>query len=103
MPKPTSKAPIPAAAARPDYFAYSYAALVFVGGIIGFAKAGSLMSLLFGTVMGTLLGIGARRVSADRQQVVLILIVTTGLMLVMGVRFANSGVFVPAGLIAIIR
>ncbi|KAI8587777.1 transmembrane proteins 14C-domain-containing protein [Geranomyces variabilis] len=102
-PKASSRAPRPAAvAARPDYFAYSYAALIFVGGIIGFVRAGSLISLLFGTVMGTLLGVGARRVSANRQEVVLVLVVSTGLMLVMGVRFANSGVFMPAGLIAII-
>ncbi|KAJ3006602.1 Transmembrane protein 14C [Thoreauomyces humboldtii] len=89
--------------ARPpstDYFAFTYAALVFIGGVIGFVKAGSLMSLLVGTVMGTLLGIGARSVSADPSRSWLLLGVSTALMVVMGLRFAQSSVFMPAGLIA---
>ncbi|KAI8922560.1 transmembrane protein 14C-like protein [Powellomyces hirtus] len=88
--------------ARTDYFAYAYAALIFVGGVVGFIKAGSLISLLMGTVTGTLLGIGARQASADPSRIYLLLAISTALMVVMGMRYANSGVFMPAGLVSVI-
>ncbi|KAJ3043922.1 hypothetical protein HDV00_003962 [Rhizophlyctis rosea] len=56
-----------------DYFAYTYAFLCFLGGIIGFLKAGSLMSLVAGAGAGTVLGIGAGQVSTNPKNVRLIL------------------------------
>ncbi|KAI8819674.1 transmembrane proteins 14C-domain-containing protein [Fimicolochytrium jonesii] len=87
---------------EPDYFAYAYAGIVFIGGVIGFVRAGSLVSLLFGTFSGTLLGIGARQVSANGKNFQLLLGISATLLLIMGMRFANSGKFMPAGLVALI-
>ncbi|KAJ3182487.1 hypothetical protein HDU85_002584 [Gaertneriomyces sp. JEL0708] len=92
-----------AAAPRTDYFAYTYASLVLAGGIIGFIKAGSITSLIAGTVTGTLLGIGAKQVSGNPKQVLLLLAVSLLLMLVMGKRWNGSGKFMPAGMVTLMR
>ncbi|KNC96157.1 uncharacterized protein SPPG_08545 [Spizellomyces punctatus DAOM BR117] len=95
-PQPSTRTPYT------DYFAYVYAGIVFIGGIIGFIKAGSLTSIGIGTVTGTLLGIGARQVSANPRHFSLLLILSGALMVVMGTRYSQSGKVMPAGLITLI-
>ncbi|CAJ0904511.1 21154_t:CDS:2 [Entrophospora sp. SA101] len=74
-----------------DYIGYSYALTVTLGGVVGYVKAGSLPSL-----------IAANRVSTNPKNVGMALIVSCVLLIVMGVRFYNSGKFMPAGLVSIL-
>ncbi|KAJ1340625.1 hypothetical protein BSLG_004719 [Batrachochytrium salamandrivorans] len=67
--------------ASTDVPAFCYAALVFVGGLIGFFRA------------------GARQVSAHPSEFRLIMAVSLLLLLVMGPRFARTNKFFPAGII----
>ncbi|KAJ3056270.1 Transmembrane protein 14C [Rhizophlyctis rosea] len=85
-----------------DYFAFSYAFICFVGGLIGFLKAGSIQSLVAGAGAGTALGLAATQVSANPRNVRLILVTSLLLFLLMGSRFLKGGKFMPAGLVTII-
>ena len=57
-----------------DYIGYIYACLLAIGGLAGYLKAGSLMSLLMGTLTG--LGAGAYRASANPGDVYIGLVVS---------------------------
>ncbi|XP_003223611.2 transmembrane protein 14C [Anolis carolinensis] len=83
-----------------DWLGYGYAALVASGGIVGYAKAGSVPSLAAGLLFGGLAGLGAYQQSQDPKNVLLSLIASGTLTGVMGMRFYNSRKFMPAGLIA---
>ncbi|XP_037085305.1 transmembrane protein 14C-like [Pollicipes pollicipes] len=83
-----------------DILAYGYAATVAAGGIIGYAKAGSVMSLGAGLLFGGTLGYGAHQVSQDPQKYHLSLATSSVLTTMMGYRFLSGGKFMPAGLIA---
>ncbi|EDL40964.1 transmembrane protein 14C isoform 1 [Mus musculus] len=82
------------------YFGFGYAALVATGGIIGYAKAGSVPSLAAGLFFGGLAGLGAYQLSQDPRNVWVFLATSGTLAGIMGMRFYNSGKFMPAGLIA---
>ncbi|XP_067877700.1 transmembrane protein 14A isoform X2 [Heterodontus francisci] len=83
-----------------DWISYSYAAIVTVGGILGYTRKGSVMSLVSGLLFGSLAGYGAYQVSNDPQNVKISLITAGILTAVMGVRYRKSGKLIPAGLIA---
>ncbi|KAM4792484.1 transmembrane protein 14C-like isoform 1-T1 [Cyanocitta cristata] len=83
-----------------DWLGFGYAALVASGGIIGYAKAGSVPSLAAGLFFGSLAGLGAYQVSQNPNNVWVSLITSGALTAVMGTRFYNSRKFMPAGLIA---
>ncbi|XP_006864187.1 PREDICTED: transmembrane protein 14C [Chrysochloris asiatica] len=82
------------------WFGFGYAALVATGGIIGYAKAGSVPSLAAGLLFGGLAGLGAYQLSQDPRNVWVFLATSGTLAGIMGIRFYNSGKFMPAGLIA---
>ncbi|GAB1298107.1 Transmembrane protein 14C [Apodemus speciosus] len=82
------------------YLGFGYAALVATGGIIGYAKAGSVPSLAAGLLFGGLAGLGAYQLSQDPRNVWVFLATSGTLAGIMGMRFYNSGKFMPAGLIA---
>lgn len=82
------------------YFGFGYAALVATGGIIGYVKAGSVPSLAAGLFFGGLAGLGAYQLSQDPRNVWVFLATSGTLAGIMGMRFYNSGKFMPAGLIA---
>ncbi|XP_038947428.1 transmembrane protein 14C-like [Rattus norvegicus] len=82
------------------YYGFGYAALVATGGIIGYAKAGSVPSLAAGLFFGGLAGLGAYQLSQDPRNVWVFLATSGTLAGIMGMRFYNSGKFMPAGLIA---
>ena len=84
----------------PDYFAYAYAVLVTVGGIIGFLRKGSLPSLTIGLLTGMVLLYAAYQVSLNPQNATLGFVVCAFLAAVMGFRFFKTGAFMPAGLVA---
>ncbi|XP_006634531.1 transmembrane protein 14C [Lepisosteus oculatus] len=83
-----------------DWIGFGYAALVTSGGIIGYVKAGSVPSLAAGLVFGGLAGLGAYQMSHNPKNVWISLAASGTLAGVMGMRFYNSGKFMPAGLIA---
>ncbi|KAG6928248.1 transmembrane protein 14C, partial [Chelydra serpentina] len=52
-----------------DWIGFGYAALVTSGGIIGYAKAGSVPSLAAGLLFGSLAGLGAYQLSQNPKNV----------------------------------
>ncbi|XP_026332663.1 transmembrane protein 14C isoform X1 [Hyposmocoma kahamanoa] len=82
-----------------DLLGFAYAATVAAGGIMGYAKAGSVPSLGAGLIFGSILGIGAYQLSRDPSNYALMLGTTTTLGGLMGYRFYNSRKFMPAGLV----
>uniref|UniRef100_UPI00397EEA6C TMEM14 family protein n=1 Tax=Salmonella sp. s55004 TaxID=3159675 RepID=UPI00397EEA6C len=83
-----------------DIVAYGYAAIVVVGGLIGYLKAGSVMSLAAGLLFGGGAAYGAMLTSRNPANVLFLLGVSTTLFCVMGYRYSNSGKFMPGGLVA---
>ncbi|XP_060221066.1 transmembrane protein 14C-like [Meriones unguiculatus] len=81
------------------YFGFGYIALVAIGGIIGYAKAGSVASLAAGLFFGGLAGLGAYQLSQDPRNVWVFLATSGTLAGIIGMRFYNSGKLMPAGLI----
>uniref|UniRef100_A0A8C5T547 Transmembrane protein 14C n=1 Tax=Malurus cyaneus samueli TaxID=2593467 RepID=A0A8C5T547_9PASS len=61
-----------------DWLGFGYAALVASGGIIGYAKAGSVPSLAAGVFFGSLAGLGAYQVSQNPNNVWVSLTLFTG-------------------------
>ncbi|GAA5938249.1 TMEM14 family protein [Sporobolomyces koalae] len=78
-------------------FGFVSAALISIGGLIGFLKRSSIASLVAGGGSGLLLAYGVN--SRDHR-------VVTGvagvLFVVMGNRFLRSGAFMPAGLVTLL-
>ncbi|XP_033123606.1 transmembrane protein 14C-like isoform X1 [Anneissia japonica] len=83
-----------------DIVGFSYAVVVAVGGVVGYVKAGSAMSLAMGLLFGGVAGYGASLTSQDPRNVNVILGSSAVLAGVMGMRFVKSGKFMPAGLVA---
>ncbi|CAO3610618.1 unnamed protein product [Mucor fragilis] len=85
-----------------DIAGYAYGLTVFAGGLIGYIKAKSTMSLLAGSLFGALACLGAFQASNDPQNVTLALIVSLLLLYVMGGRFYRGRKFMPAGLVTLL-
>ncbi|CAL4064936.1 unnamed protein product [Meganyctiphanes norvegica] len=84
-----------------DIISYAYAATVAAGGVMGFVKAGSVPSLGAGLLFGSVLGYGAYQLSENPNNYYLTLGTSTLLGGMMGMRYMNSGKFMPPGLVAI--
>ncbi|KAG6461313.1 transmembrane protein 14C [Manduca sexta] len=82
-----------------DLIGFAYAATVAAGGMMGYAKAGSIPSLGAGIIFGSILGVGAYQLSQDPSNYHLMLGTTSTLGSLMGYRYYNSRKFMPAGLI----
>ncbi|XP_049880289.1 transmembrane protein 14C [Pectinophora gossypiella] len=82
-----------------DLLGFAYAATVAAGGIMGYAKAGSIPSLGAGLIFGSILGVGAYQLSQNPSNYGLMLGTTTTLGGLMGYRYYNSRKFMPAGLV----
>lgn len=59
-----------------DYLGYLYACLLAIGGLAGYLKAGSAMSLAMGSLCALVAGVGAYRASVRPDQVYLGLLVS---------------------------
>ncbi|GFO37102.1 transmembrane protein 14c [Plakobranchus ocellatus] len=82
-----------------DFITAAYAVTVAAGGIMGYVKRGSMPSLAMGVTCGSLMMYGAYQIAQDPKDVKLALVTSAILTGVMGYRFANSGKFMPAGLV----
>ncbi|XP_059055894.1 transmembrane protein 14C [Achroia grisella] len=82
-----------------DILGFAYAATVAAGGIMGYAKAGSIPSLGAGIIFGSILGVGAYQLTQDPSNYTLSLGTTTALGGLMGYRYYNGRKFMPAGLV----
>ncbi|WVR04550.1 hypothetical protein IAU60_001557 [Kwoniella sp. DSM 27419] len=87
--------------ASPDYLGYAYAALLALGGLMGFRK-GSIMSLVAGGGSGLVAAYGANRVSKNPYDVQTSFYTAGLLFALMLWRFVKSGKVMPAGLVAVI-
>ncbi|MEQ2229239.1 Transmembrane protein 14C [Ilyodon furcidens] len=85
-----------------DWIGFSYALFVSAGGVIGYAKAGSVTSLVAGLLFGLSAAVGAYLVSQNPRNVWLSLGTAGTLAVVMGLRFLNSQKFMPAGLMTLV-
>ncbi|XP_064101941.1 transmembrane protein 14C-like isoform X1 [Macrobrachium nipponense] len=85
-----------------DFISYGYATAVAFGGVIGYVKAGSVPSLGAGLLFGSVLGYGAYQLSENPSNYYLTLGTSTVLGGMMGMRYLNSGKFMPPGLIALL-
>ncbi|KAI5638411.1 transmembrane proteins 14C domain-containing protein [Phthorimaea operculella] len=85
-----------------DILGFAYAATVAAGGIMGYAKAGSIPSLGAGLIFGSILGFGAYQISRNPSNYAVMLGTTATLGGLMGYRFYNSRKFMPAGLVFVL-
>ncbi len=69
-----------------DLVAFAYAAIVAVGGVIGYVKKGSVVSAVMGLTAGALMGYGAVQTSANPNNYHLSLGVAACLLALMGYR-----------------
>ncbi|XP_034246922.1 transmembrane protein 14C isoform X2 [Thrips palmi] len=85
-----------------DFVGFAYAACVAAGGIAGYAKAGSIPSLGAGLLFGGVLSYGAFQASQAPSSHAVMLGASTFLTGMMGMRYYNSGKFMPAGFVALL-
>uniref|UniRef100_A0A8C4STU4 Transmembrane protein 14A n=1 Tax=Erpetoichthys calabaricus TaxID=27687 RepID=A0A8C4STU4_ERPCA len=86
-----------------DWIGFGYAAVVAIGGFLGYKRKGSVVSLIAGILFGALAACGAYRMSMDTGDVKISLIAASTLALVMGVRYSRSRKMMPAGLLSGLR
>ena len=80
-----------------------YGALVLAGGAMGWAKAKSKPSLISGIVFGVALGFFGYGIYQGHTSDIRVAAAIAGLLgVIMGIRFAKSKKFMPAGLVAIL-
>merc|ERR1712142_1049306 len=84
-----------------DHLGYLYAVLIAGGGIMGYIKAASIMSLLMGLLFGTLAGLGAYRASVNSSQYMLGLIVSLAMFARFGQNFYQTGKVMPGGVVMV--
>ncbi|XP_003769198.1 transmembrane protein 14A isoform X1 [Sarcophilus harrisii] len=83
-----------------DWIGFGYASVIACGGILGYHRKGSIVSLVAGLFFGLLAGYGAYRISCDSRDVKMSLFTTFFLAIMMGMRFKRSKKLMPAGIVA---
>ncbi|KAK2533962.1 hypothetical protein Q9233_004499 [Columba guinea] len=83
-----------------DWIGFAYAALLAVGGVVGYTRKGSKISLAAGLTFGSVAGYGAYCVTRDPRNVKISLFSAFLLTIIMGMRFKRSKKLMPAGLVA---
>lgn len=79
----------------------TYAALLAAGGIVGYVKVGSVISLAMGCGSGaTVIVLDALSVSHPRASYLGLLAISSGLAAMMGMRAWKASKFMPAGLVS---
>ncbi|KHN81280.1 UPF0136 membrane protein [Toxocara canis] len=77
-----------------DLVGLVYAGLIATGGVVGYVKAGSSVSLAAGLAFGAVVGYGAHT-----NNNILLLLSSAALAVLMGMRFYQSGKMMPAGIV----
>ncbi|XP_041921554.1 transmembrane protein 14A [Alosa alosa] len=83
-----------------DWLGFGYAAAIIMGGLMGYKRKGSVMSLIAGLFFGCISAYGAFKISMEPSDVTVSLIASSVLAVVMGIRFKKSGKLMPAGFMA---
>ncbi|CAM4641458.1 transmembrane protein 14A isoform X1 [Lepidochelys kempii] len=83
-----------------DWIGFCYAAVVALGGVVGYTRKGSIVSLAAGLFFGLVSGYGAFCVTHDSRDVKISFFSAFILTIVMGMRFKRSKKLIPGGLIA---
>jgi len=86
-------------AANIDVLSFAFSFIVLIGGLIGYLKAGSFISLASGIAFGLILGFGASLTSKDPKNIWVTLIASLLLTFAMGMRFMRSWKMMPAGMV----
>ena len=84
---------------RPDVILWIYIVLLVVGGLIGFLKAGSKVSLIVSAISGAVLILCQLGVVFERRMADIVLAI---LLVVFAWRLSESKKFMPAGLMLVI-
>jgi uncharacterized membrane protein (UPF0136 family) len=80
-----------------------YGLLVFVGGLMGYRKARSVPSLIAGLAFGSALVVsGLYLWHGEQMGLTAALVLAATLLVLMGIRFAKTRKFMPAGLVAVL-
>jgi uncharacterized membrane protein (UPF0136 family) len=85
------------------YFTLVYGLIVIAGGAVGFAKAGSMPSLIMGTTFGTLLLCSGWFMLGQSTLAYFASVALSGILALFFIyRFVTTWSFMPAGLMAIL-
>ena len=81
-------------------YLYIFGALTIAGGIMGYARAGSLISIIAGSVAGALLLVSGYLISIGKAQagIILGLVVSLALLAQFGPAYLSAHKFMPAGM-----
>jgi uncharacterized membrane protein (UPF0136 family) len=82
--------------------AIAYGILSIIGGIVGYQKSGSKISLISGGICGTLLTIGGFVAMQQAWGLILAAVMTAVLVAAFTMRFIKTRKFMPAGLMLIL-
>uniref|UniRef100_A0A0X3P676 Transmembrane protein 14C n=1 Tax=Schistocephalus solidus TaxID=70667 RepID=A0A0X3P676_SCHSO len=80
-----------------DALGLSFALLVSAGGVFGYYKSDSVVSLVSGLTFGVLLALGSFQLGQDNRKATILFLSSGLLSAVMGFRFAKTGKLMPAG------
>jgi uncharacterized membrane protein (UPF0136 family) len=83
---------------NPNTILWIYIVLLLVGGLIGFLKAGSKVSLITSAISAALLVISTLPVFVPRARLALAEIIMAALLVVFAIRLAKTKKFMPSGL-----
>ena len=83
-----------------DPLGLAYGLLVSGGGIYGYARSGSVPSVVAGVSFGVLAIAGSMQLATDPKNIWILLASSGTLSILMGARYYHSGKFMPAGVIA---
>lgn len=85
------------------YTVLAYGAFILIGGMIGYAKAHSMMSLIMGTTSALIAFASGWTMLKNRPAGQVSALILAGVLLIFfASRFINSGNFMPAGLMSIL-
>ena len=84
---------------RPDVIIWIYIVLLVIGGLIGFLKAGSKVSLIVSSVAASVLILCQIGVIFERRMIDIVLAI---LLVVFAWRLSESKKFMPAGLMLVL-
>ncbi|XP_053680101.1 transmembrane protein 14 homolog [Anopheles nili] len=85
-----------------DFVGIIFAILIVIGGVIGYARAGSKISLCSGLLFGAGIGAGAWLNSLQTPFPFVQIVVLSLLIIVMMVRFYATRGFMPAGMVLLL-